>query len=105
MAWPRGKRRTQGPDCAALIRALGSVRVVAVAAGVSPRAVQFWRRGVKIPGIDTVQRIIERLWPLTAGGSILSGVSTEAGMPCGVGEYTLRAAAGLPCYEAVADGE
>ncbi len=76
--WPKGRRRTDCPcDVSLFIRGLGSVRAVARAAGVSPRLVQFWRRGTKRPSLATLQRLIERLMPLTAGGSFLSGGISE----------------------------
>lgn len=92
MGWTKGKRRNDSPDVAALVRGLGSVRAVAKAAGVSPRAVQFWRRGVKRPSLARLQLAIERLMPLTGGGMMFSGQVGEevlhAGQVFGVSDYS-----------------
>lgn len=104
--WPKGRRRHATPEVAAFVRALGSVRAVADAAGVSPRAVQHWREGTKRPALATLQRVINALLGRGMGyGPQLSAwqASVDLGpdsLVVGVGEYTLRVATGCPLEEA-----
>lgn len=107
--WRKGLRRNDCPGAAELLRRIGSRREVARAAGVSPRAVQAWATGRKTPSLVTVMAVIDYFFPLhdvlyrTLSGVVFcdgeaSGTGT-IGTPCGCGEYTLRAARGLPCHD------
>ncbi len=104
MSWTKGKRRNDSPECAELIRGIGSVRSVAFAAKVSPRAVQFWRSGKKRPSMIQLMAVINHLLPAygaeseVISGSGLSEDYMSQGLPFGVGQYTLESS-----YVAVGD--
>lgn len=104
MAWPLGKRRgitaTQR-FFSALVAEFGA-REIARRCGVSDRAVRRWTNGEDCPRtIEPLQRLIDSIAPQSAGWMPVSGAeslysgNTRVG---GVGEYTIRAARGLPCY-------
>ena len=104
MSWPRHTRR-HTIDCTRFIRALlteFSARELARCCGVSDRTVRRWAAGTDWPARVSLDRLVESICP-RAGGSLplyspdmaIDG-DTRVG---GVGDYTRRAAQGLPCYE------
>lgn len=103
--WPKGRRRTGLDGCVPLLSRIGPLREIARAAGVSPRAVSHWLTDRKAPSVGLLWAIIDHFLPCGTGreSDVVSGAVSEttldAGSPLGVGEYTRRAAAGLPCRE------
>ena len=105
MAWPRGRRRHDGDG-----RWLIGVRAVdlAAAAGVSYRTARRWQTGEDLPTVEVLLRLVERLWPLTAGSLPLAGDYPLDGWSRvgGVGEFTIRSARGEPAdYDGEADDD
>jgi len=107
--WTRGKRRKGIDGCGPLLAGIGSIRAIARAAGVSPRAVSWWLTGKSAPSLEQLWAIIDRLLPRGTGreSAVISGgiaaTTLESGIACGVGQYTRRAAAGRPCHAEACD--
>jgi len=103
MAWQRGNRRNNC-DARRFVAALCgefSCRELARLCGVSDRTVRRWRDGTDWPDQQTIEHLVDRLFPLRGGGPMyqpdmaIDG-NTRVG---GVGDYTLRAARGLQIHE------
>jgi hypothetical protein len=99
MAWPAGKHR-HSTDAARFVRALlaeFSFRELARLCGVSPRTIQRWASGEDWPTAEAMHRLVDRLFPLSAGaGPIYSPQMALDGHTRvgGVGQYTIEAARG-----------
>jgi transcriptional regulator with XRE-family HTH domain len=104
MSWLLHRRRNT-IDAArfigALIREFGS-RDLARRCGVSDRTIRRWASGIDWPARESLEKLIDSVAP-AKGGSLplyspdmaIDGNTRVAG----VGDYTIRAARGEPCYE------
>lgn len=103
MAKGQRPKHHETPDCAELLRRIGSARAVMGAAGItSTGSVSKWRSGKSRPSLGTLFQIIDALLPIdefVPRGMRSYYTEDEGrqtrGVPVGVGEYTRRAAAGL----------
>ena len=106
--WPRGKRRNPDAiDTSQFVESLissGQATIARIAniCGVDPRTVGRWRTGKHWPPLALIERLIRKLWPDAYVRGGLADIASWQGHTPLVGQYTLRAAAGVLIKDAAA---